>query len=112
MAIRVLSTGTSPVVQWLRLPSNAGGAGSITGLGTKIPHAARCGQKQKNKQKECPAPWGDLTRNLDVKPVIQGSKHTFSFPPEPLVSFIRTPTKVPMVILSLHHKFRPDSERS
>ena len=30
---------------------------------------------------------------------------------EPLVSFIRTPTKVPMVILSLHHKFRPDTER-
>ena len=32
--------GTSLVVQWLRLyASNAGGAGSIPGWGTKIPHA-------------------------------------------------------------------------
>ena len=32
--------GTSLVVQWLRLhASSAGGAGSIPGWGTKIPHA-------------------------------------------------------------------------
>ena len=38
--------GTSLVVQWLRLhASNAGGVGLIPGLGTKSPHAARCGQK-------------------------------------------------------------------
>ena len=34
-------SGTSLVVQWLRLSvSTAGGAASIPGLGTKIPHAA------------------------------------------------------------------------
>ena len=39
---------TSPVVQWLRLrASNAGGAGSIPGWGTKIPCAAQHGQKIK-----------------------------------------------------------------
>ena len=32
--------GTSLVVQWFRLcASNAGGGGSIPGLGTRIPHA-------------------------------------------------------------------------
>ena len=42
--------GTSLVVQWLRLcASNAGGVGSIPGLGTKIPHAVQWEQeKQKN----------------------------------------------------------------
>ena len=36
--------GTSLVVQWLRLhASTAGGASSIPGPGTKIPHAAWCG---------------------------------------------------------------------
>ena len=35
-------TGTSLVVRWLRLrASTAGGAGSIPGQGTKIPHASR-----------------------------------------------------------------------
>ena len=35
------------VVQWLRLhPSNAGGAGSIPGQGTKIAHAVWHGQKK------------------------------------------------------------------
>ena len=39
--------GTSLVVQWLGLwASNAGGMGSIPGWGTKIPHAARRGQKK------------------------------------------------------------------
>ena len=39
--------GTSLEVQWLRLcASNAGGMGSITGQGTKIPHAVRRGQKK------------------------------------------------------------------
>ena len=37
-------------VQWLGLcTSNAGGDGSISGQGTKIPHAKRHGQKQKEK---------------------------------------------------------------
>ena len=40
--------GASLVVQWLRLhPSIAGGTGLIPGLGTKIPHAAWYGQKNK-----------------------------------------------------------------
>ena len=44
--------GTSLVVQWLRLhAANAGGTGSIPGGGTKIPHAAWCGQKVKKKKK-------------------------------------------------------------
>ena len=44
-------TGTSLVVQWLRLPaSTAGGTGLIPGLGTTIPHAVRHGQKKKNEQ--------------------------------------------------------------
>ena len=44
--------GTSLVVQWLRFhDSNTGNAGSIPGRGTKIPHAAWRGQKNKaNKQ--------------------------------------------------------------
>ena len=38
---KIMGTGTSLVVQWLRLhTSNAGGAGLIPGQGTKIPHAA------------------------------------------------------------------------
>ena len=40
--------GTSPAIQWLELcVSNAGGAGSIPGWETKIPHAKRCDQKKK-----------------------------------------------------------------
>ena len=43
-------TGTSPVVQWLRLcTSNAGGVGSIPGQGTKIPHAVQRVPKNKKK---------------------------------------------------------------
>ena len=39
---------TSLAVQWLRLrASNTGGMGTIPGQGTKIPHAARHGQKIK-----------------------------------------------------------------
>ena len=39
--------GTSLAVQWLSFcASNAGGIGSIPGLGTKIPHAGQRGQKQ------------------------------------------------------------------
>ena len=38
--------------QWLRLcTANAGGVGSIPGLGTKIPHAMWNGQKAKLKKK-------------------------------------------------------------
>ena len=49
------SAGTSLVVQWLGLhASNAGGAGSIPGPGTKIPHAMpknpTCHKKKKRKK--------------------------------------------------------------
>ena len=44
--------GTSLAVQWLGLgASTAGGPGSIPGQGTKIPQAARRGQKNKQKQR-------------------------------------------------------------
>ena len=40
--------GTSLAVQWLGIcASNAGGASSIPGGGTKIPHATWCGQKER-----------------------------------------------------------------
>ena len=49
--------GTSLAVQWLKLrTSTAGGMGSIPGQGTKISHAARCGQN-KNKNKTPKKPW-------------------------------------------------------
>ena len=42
------SSGKSLVVQWLGLhTSAAGGTGSISGQGTKIPHALRCSQKKR-----------------------------------------------------------------
>ena len=42
------AVGTSLVVQWLRLrASNAGGAGSIPGWGTTVPHAVRLGPPKK-----------------------------------------------------------------
>ena len=45
--------GISLVVQWLRLcTANAGGVGSIPGLGTKIPHAMWNGQKAKFKKNQ------------------------------------------------------------
>ena len=34
--------------------STAGGVGSIPGLGTKIPSAAQCGQKENNNNKKTP----------------------------------------------------------
>ena len=51
---KITSAGTSLGVQWLRLQaSNAKGTGSIPGQGTKMPHAARHGQKTtKNKTKQ------------------------------------------------------------
>ena len=46
---------TSLVVQWLRFcASNAGGAGSSPGRGTKIPHAVQHGQKKKKKSNYTP----------------------------------------------------------
>ena len=46
--------GTSLAVQWLRLhTSTAGGAGSTSGQGTKILHAAQCRQS-KNKNRTPP----------------------------------------------------------
>ena len=51
--IKGAARGTSLEVQWLRLlASNAGGAGSIPGQGTKIPHVAWHGQKLKIKKKK------------------------------------------------------------
>ena len=48
--IRNRNSGTSLVIQWLRLCiSNAGGVGLILSQGTKIPHAELCSQK-KSKQ--------------------------------------------------------------
>ena len=53
---RMLANGTSPLVQCLGLhASTAGGAGLISGWGTKILHAAWCGHKktkQTNKWKK------------------------------------------------------------
>ena len=54
---RQLPLGTSLVVQQLKLcPSDAGGAGSIPGWRTKIPHALKYGQKKKKRKKidSCP----------------------------------------------------------
>ena len=46
------SSGTSLEVQWLRLcASTAGGAGPISGWGTKIPHATWCGGKKRRKMR-------------------------------------------------------------
>ena len=42
----------SPVVKTPLRASTAGGTDSIPGQGTKIPHAAWCGQKIKTKEKE------------------------------------------------------------
>ena len=48
--IYYLSMGNSLVVQWLRFHAFiAGGTSSIPGWGTKIPHAAWCGQKKKKQ---------------------------------------------------------------
>ena len=45
--------GTLLVVQWLRLcTSNARGTGSISGLGTEIPHAVLWGQKQQKLEED------------------------------------------------------------
>ena len=49
--IRIPITRTSLAVQWLRLcASTAGGTGSTSGWGTKIPHATQSGQKKKKKK--------------------------------------------------------------
>ena len=46
----MLHSGTSLVVQWLRLcDPNAGSTGSIPGWGSKILHVLQCGQKKKKK---------------------------------------------------------------
>ena len=63
--------GTSLAVQWLRLHvSTAGGTGLIPGLGTKILHAAWCGQKIKFKaiiihpfKKKKGKQYGDVSKN-------------------------------------------------
>ena len=58
------NVGTSLAVQWLGLrTSTAGGTGSITGWGTKIPQAVGCDEKnkirKKKKEKEkCRSCWG------------------------------------------------------
>ena len=49
---KIKGSGTSLVVQWLRLPTpNAAGMSLILGQGTKIPHAVWHGQKKKKKFK-------------------------------------------------------------
>ena len=43
-----MTSGTSPVVQWLGLHASiAGGVDSTPGRGTKISHATQCSQKKK-----------------------------------------------------------------
>ena len=43
---KFMKSGTSLAVQWSRLgTSTAGGAGSITGWGNKIPHASQARKK-------------------------------------------------------------------
>ena len=56
------------MVQWLRLcASNAKGMGSIPVQGTKIPHAAQCGQENiLKKKKERSISWFS-NRNGDVE---------------------------------------------
>ena len=59
------------MVQWLRLrASNAGGAGSVPGGRTGIPHAAQCSQKKKttvsNKNWATLKPIHSLTPNKEV----------------------------------------------
>ena len=50
---RMLSQGTSLVVQWLRrCAPSAGGVGSIPGQGAEIPHSTKCGRKVKKKKKK------------------------------------------------------------
>ena len=45
--LKLVERGTSLAVLWLGLhTSNAGVTGSIPGRGTKISHAARCGQNK------------------------------------------------------------------
>lgn len=48
ICFKILEWGTFPVVQWVRLhAATARSMGLIPGQGTKILHAAQCGQKNK-----------------------------------------------------------------
>ena len=64
------SSGTSLVVQWLRLcTSTAGGGGGTSsnpGWGTKIPHGMQCGQNLKSQKK----------RNPNIPPKLTPSRPT------------------------------------
>ena len=68
-------TGTSLVVQWLRLcASNAGGVGLIPGWGAKLSHTVRCGKKKQNKKN-----WGwsknqSRETSLEVLDAVWGSR--------------------------------------
>ena len=57
--------GTSPVVEWLRLRFHL--QGSNPSWGTKIPHAAQCGQKRKRKKDFQDSPGGSVVENLPAK---------------------------------------------
>jgi len=54
----------SPVVK--NLSCNAEDAGSIPGRGTKIPHAAECGQKNLKKKKYPPRRENLIMKNWDL----------------------------------------------
>ena len=59
--------GTSLVAQWLRLcTSTEGGAGSIPGGETKIPHAMWHGQKKKKQVVQQHVPMNPVCMGLQV----------------------------------------------
>ena len=65
MLIKINMCRNSLAVQWLELcASSAGGAGSIPGGVTKIPHAVQYSQKKKKKVNMCraTASWGEHGR--------------------------------------------------
>ena len=70
---KILSTGTSLVVQWLRLcTSNAGAWGSIPAQGTKIPQAATKGSQVTAKNPAATTKAQNSQRNiLETKPDIE-----------------------------------------
>ena len=61
---KIKTSGTSLVIQWLRLwASNEGDMGCIPGWGSKIPHAPWCGKTKKEIKKKKK----EKIKNLDSK---------------------------------------------